>query len=686
MRNYIKYILGALMATGAASCADSLDSDKYFNDRMELEDVFTEKNRTLQWLSNAFSYLCTTDCFDVTTTDGNIFNYSDDLYFYSNIDLYTQFKRGTYDESDRQATWSNCYNGIRQATVFIQNIDMNDRITSEERADYKAQARFVRAYYYWLLLRKYGPIVIAPDEGFDYTLSYDELSVPRSSYDECAEYIANEMQLAAIDLPLTRGADAMAMPTRGAALATRAKVLLYAASPLNNPRPEDKEKFSDMVNFDGKNLISQEYNEEKWAKAAAAALDVIKLGVYELNVRPIRSSADATKGYPATVTPFNDGDFVNKDWPDGYRNIDPFESYRTLFNGEIAGEANREIIFSRHKNATGAYSLAEFVRRALPLNPANGTNCFGVTQKLVDAYYMMDGSDCPGKERELNIPGRSDMVNPRVQGFTQSDDLTQPGYEHLSVGVSKQYAKREPRFYASIAYSGCVWPLLSNDEYTLTQGQTMVQVFYYRGSANGYSANSKYLPSGIGFMKFVSPYDSSPNGDNSTILPKTEPAIRYADILLMYAEAVNELDKSYSIKSWNGEETYNISRSIDELKKGIRPIRCRAGIPDYKDDVYQNKELFRAKIKRERQIEFVGESQRYFDLRRWKDAEFEESMDVYGCNILMDANNRDLFHVPTISKELTSVFTRKMYFWPIPLDELKRNKNLVQNPGWMYND
>ena len=68
----------------------------------------------------------------------------------------------------------------------------------------KAQARFVRAYYYWLLLRKYGPVPLLPDEGLDYTVDYDDLAIQRSSYDECVEYIESEMRLAAKDLPLTR--------------------------------------------------------------------------------------------------------------------------------------------------------------------------------------------------------------------------------------------------------------------------------------------------------------------------------------------------------------------------------------------------------------------------------------------------------------------------------------------------
>ncbi|SQC98231.1 SusD family [Bacteroides ovatus] len=122
---------------------------------------------------------------------------------------------------------------------------MNTKFTEEERADLKAQARFVRAYYYWLLLRRYGPVPLLPDEGLDYTSSYDDLAVQRNSYDECVEYIETEMRLAAQDLPLTRAVNQISRPTRGAALAARARALLYAASPINNPRPEDTDKFSD---------------------------------------------------------------------------------------------------------------------------------------------------------------------------------------------------------------------------------------------------------------------------------------------------------------------------------------------------------------------------------------------------------------------------------------------------------
>ncbi len=109
----------------------------------------------------------------------------DDCMYYGDDDVtvdatkggalsYNKFREGAYDENTFQDTWNRCYNGIRQASIFIQYADMSIEHSAEEIIDLKAQARFVRAYYYWLLLRKYGPIPLVPDEGFDYNQSYED--------------------------------------------------------------------------------------------------------------------------------------------------------------------------------------------------------------------------------------------------------------------------------------------------------------------------------------------------------------------------------------------------------------------------------------------------------------------------------------------------------------------------------
>lgn len=139
-------------------------------------------------------------------------------------------------------------------------------------------------------------------------------------------------------------------------------------------------------------------------------------------------------------------------------------------------------------------------------------------------------------------------------------------------------------------------------------------------------------------------------------MAKGSSVIRYADILLMYAEALNELTSSYDVASWDGGTTYTISRDINEMKKGVQPVRIRAGLHDYTATEYADASLFRAKLKRERQIEFFAENQRYFDLRRWMDAPEEESLPVYGFNVLLGENKRDDFHRPIVIQDFVCSF------------------------------
>jgi len=676
----IYLLLFVALGTGTMfSCTDYLESDQYFKDRMNIEKVFSSKQYSEQWLAHAYSDL-RNECADVASKGYTPHCFADDMYYgdrdgdYDSKDIsalsYNEFRTGSYSENDKQDTWLQCYRGIRNATTFIQNIHLNKEMTQEEIADYKAQARFVRAYYYWLLLRKYGPIPLLPENGIDYTASYDEVATPRSTYEECAEYISNEMVLAARDLKPGRDRLSIARPTKGAALAARAKALLYAASPLMNGNTDDYAMA--LVDDKGKQLLSTTYSEQKWAKAAAAARDVIELGVYELYTANFRATGNSS--YPATIVPPYDPEFSDKNWPEGWKNIDPFESYRSIFNGTI-GSDSPELIFTRGDN--GGEKGQAMVAHQLP-RVANGWNTHGLTQKQVDAYYMNDGTDAPGKDKEI---GRGDGSE-RLTGYVTQEDADNGLYKPLRKDVSLQYANREPRFYASVAYNGSFWHLENEPD----SWNKEKQVFYYRGDGNGYTNTMFWLRTGIGVMKFVHPRDTYRNGNEALIVPKLEPAIRYADILLMYAEAINELSGSYNIPSWDGNATYTISRDINEMKRGIRPVRIRAGVPDYAADVYSSQDEFRKKLKRERQIELMGEGQRYYDLRRWKDAPVEESLPIYGCNVLMTSEQRDLFHTPVAEWALQSTFSRKMWFWPIRHSELKRNKRLTQNPGWTYND
>lgn len=660
-----KYIiLSMLLGAMLTSCSDYLNVEKDLKDRMKIEEVFTKKDYTEEWLANAFSYLPNENA-DLGFGGQWPFCFSDDMYHPN----YKSFKEVTYSQESWQDSWKKCYMGIRQASIFIQNVDLCEMLTAEQRRDYKAQARFIRSFYYWKLLQKYGPIPLVPEEGQDYTDDYENLYIPRNTYDECADYIASEMALAANGLPSKRELFSIARPTRGAALAVRAKVLLFAASPLMNGNTDPYA--AQLVDDKGKRLLSEERDENKWAKAAAAAKDVMDLNAYQLYTAPARMTS--SDGYPATIKPYDDGNFSKKNWPFGYADIDPFESYRSVFNGELGATENPELIFTRGQNQ-GNYGINFMVLEQLPLK-AKGQNKTCVTQKQCDAYYMYDGIDCPGKDREIGGGNGSQRLN----GYVKAEDVTAGRFKPLVKDVSLQYANREPRFYASIAYNGAVWSL---NNATLPEDKGPYTCWYYRGDLEGRSNSVNWLRTGIGVMKFVRPTDTNDVPDNAHITAKADPAIRYAEVLLMYAEALNELSGSYQIPSWDGATVYTISRNVDELKKGIQPIRIRAGIPDYDESVYEDQTLFRDKLKRERQVELMGEGHRYFDLRRWKDAPKEESLPFYGCNTLMTKEERDQYHMPVEVADILTCFAEKTYFWPIHRTELQNNRRLTQNPGW----
>lgn len=331
-------------------------------------------------------------------------------------------------------------------------------------------------------------------------------------------------------------------------------------------------------------------------------------------------------------------------------------------------EINPELIFTRGNNALND-QVRDLVLDHLPTN-AGGRNRHGLTIKQCDAYDMADGSS-------FNLETFLDTCEVDKR-FVSEDEYNRGLYPQIRPRVWKEYANREPRFYASVAFNGAFWALASAQD----GDRRNQQVWYYRGSDNGRKNSSDYwIPTGIGVMKFVSPNDCNTN--NGRIYDKVDIPLRYTDILLMYAEALNELtpSSSYEVTTWEGEPI-TVSRNTEEIRKAVLPVRMRAGVPDYNEETYNDQTLFRKKLIHERQVEFMGENQRYYDLRRWKLAPVEESEQIYGYNVLMTESKKERFYERIRVENLQANFSRKMYFWPMPQNELKRNRKMTQAPGW----
>ena len=118
---------------------------------------------------------------------------------------------------------------------------------------------------------------------------------------------------------------------------------------------------------------------------------------------------------------------------------------------------NPELIFSRGRNQ-GANSIAEMVKLQMPKTLGGGSNAYGMTLKMCDAYYMANGDEFSREHFKEEYPSGT--------RFVTKAEVEAGKYPQLKEGVYKEYADREPRFYASVSFNGCVWALLKNAETT----------------------------------------------------------------------------------------------------------------------------------------------------------------------------------------------------------------------------
>ena len=162
---------------------------------------------------------------------------------------------------------------------------------------------------------------------------------------------------------------------------------------------------------------------------------------------------------------------------------------------------------------------------------------------------------------------------------------------------------------------------------------------------------------------------------------KTYPIVRYAEVLLSYVEAMNEMDGSYTDEATG----ITVSRNIPEMIFYFNQIRYRAGLPGITEAEASDYATMKDLIKLERRVEFAFENQRYYDLRRWKDAPNAYNKPITGLDVSAKMAEREKFYTVRVWNTETSmkrVFNNKMYFYPINQEILDRNAKLVQNPGY----
>lgn len=644
----IIYLIGIWCMTCLASC-DYLNVDPYFNDMQNLDSVFARKSFIERYLWNAAAGI---------PEESAVWNAS---YPYNggSDDAFFTYKRGTYyhnyflaNEWDATTSyfsnWASHYQGIRKANTILSRLDECKDATAIEKKNIMGMARFLRGYFYYKLLEQYGPVVIVPETPQQFDSPLSELAIPRSTYDECVEYICNDLTEAAKLLPEKQPNTYWMRPTQGAALAVISRLRLYAASPLYNG---NRQFYSGWQTKDGKNFISPEENNRKWAEAAVAALKVIRLaedkGLYSLHTKPATGD---TPTLPSNVP--------SAEFPDGAGGIDPYHSYADMFNGEALMYKNTECIWGDEEH-TAIYRLEQTCHP----RSSGGWNGMNAPQKLVDAYYMRDGG---------TIRKSGGYYNYSEIGYTDGIENFS-GYT-LPSGTFKMYANREYRFYATIMFNGAIFQGLSTSQ---PESYSNFQVNYMADGNDGKNtANDPddRLLSGYTFRKYTHPDDNFYQGNVSN---KAFARFRYAEILLNYVEALNELTGTYTI------DGYTVKRDLAEIKKYFNPVHYRAGLPGLSSEDTKDAETLREVILKERYLEFAIEGRRWHDQRRWKRLE-EDFQAFEGMNVEALKSQPNLFYRRTRISEPNARrnYDRRLYFFPIPKSDMDKNPNLIQNPGW----
>jgi hypothetical protein len=662
------WIVCLILATaGSLSSCDYLSIEDYIDNDLAIDTIFTQKRYIEAYMWGATNYLP-----DEGAIYGNPYTPGPMATDEAFCEYATsEFQGMGYVLGERNETnlgsfnnWHRWYQVIRQCNTIFKRMDEARDWTISERQRITAYTRFIRAYAYYLLLMNHGPVVLLGDEVVENNEELAYYDRPRDLYDDCVEYICTELEEAARNMPVTVQSIAeYGQPTKGAALGLVARLRLQHASDLFNGGNSARLYFGGWTRkTDGKNYIQQNYDPRRWAVAAAAAKRLIDLrdnaGVkmYELH------TALKDNKTPALSQNTSDPNYTSA-FPEGADGIDPFHSYADMFNGESVASVNKEFIWARGSSATTAYT-----RHSFP-NANGGDNGLCVTQKIIDAYEMVDGR--PISESSEDFPYSE-------TGFTTASQELYNGYR-LNAGVYNMYVNREARFYACVGFSECFWEMAS----TTDVAQKSLTVTYYSDGPNGkelVNASYRYPITGYVIRKYIHPNDAWA-GEAARRIGKSYPIIRYAEILLSYAEALNQLGSESFTIDVDGEQQL-FHRDENEIKRAFNQVRYRAGLPGLTDAEVTDANLVLEKIKRERMVEFLHENRRYFDVRRWGDYEASESSAIMGMNT---AGSKDSYYqrvVPASSRISRRIVDRKMIFLPIPKNEMKRLPSFDQNPGW----
>jgi len=546
----------------------------------------------------------------------------------------------------------NMWIGIRDCNIFLENIDNVPDVQPWERIRWKAEVKFLKAYFHFFLMQLYGPIPIM-DKNIEVSASPDEVKVYREPVDDVVEYIVRTLNEATKDLPL--GVEEMTTEygraTQAITTAVKAKVLVWAASPLFNGSFTPYQNFKDKR---GVQLISNDNSpaaiQARWQRAAVA----------------VKNAIDTCHRAGHFLFEFQRG------LDTGFEVSDTVLMKLTIRGAvcERPSSNNGEIIFPCTNSNSGYQNLCTPIGF---YSSYAGTSEVSATMKMAETFYTHNGIPID-EDPYWDYENRYELLKNEPQIIVTEDGEEVINWHKYYIGENETTAKlhfyREPRFYANLGFDRSIYELLSDLNDIVIRNRS--------GDTHGLRYQDCHIPTGYYIKKMVSFRIPRPGSSNNPVPYRFSiPIIRLADLYLLYAEALNETKEN---PNPNDSDDNNVYYWIDL-------VRARAGL----NGVLQSwefsnnpskpttKEGMREIIKRERLIELALEGQRTFDLRRWCDAEKYFNEPVRGWDY--QGVKLEEYYLTTVYFN-NRRFMYKDYLTPLRTEAITVNSNLVQNPGW----
>lgn len=553
----------------------------------------------------------------------------------------TGMKLGLGQDSPTSALmnyWASSYSlyaGIRDCNTFMMGIGDVKDLDEYEKKRMIAEVKMLKAYFHFYLLSYYGPICPLR-ESPAVNESTQAVRVYREKVDDCFSYVLDLMdeviESEALPLILSNPTTELGRFTQPAAYMLKAKILLYWASPLFNGNTD----YNSFRDHNGEPFFNQTYDASRWTTAAEAckkAVDICETAGIRL--------------------------YQTSDYISAKKLSDQTLLVQTL-RGVISHRWNAELIWSNTSYPVdGGFQSDCFTYFESALNLGTRQR-LSVPLSTVEWFYSKNG-----------VPIEEDIMYDYTNRYSlRTGDEGNRYYIQKGEQTAGLNFDREPRFYSTLGFDRGKW---YGNSYKNTPDDD-AECLYPKNRFGEYSSAAdpgNYNATCYWPKKLVSINSSYRDANSVTWESYPFPDMRFADLLLMCAEALNE--------------SKNVPDA--EVYKYIDMVRERAGL----DGVLQSwrkysnhpekpttKEGMREIIQRERKIELACEGSYYWDSRRWKTALQEQNRLIQGWNI----NASDVENYYTVTPVYEQSFSFKNYLAPIPESDIVKNPQLIQNPGW----